>query len=86
MPPAESSSSWATAGWDSTRRAFRMNGWACASRSWNGSRVRAATPRCSPGPGEGTLVTLRWPDERSTTAPEFADFEPAIDGDASELT
>ncbi len=37
-------------------------------------------------PGEGTLVTLRWPDERSTTAPEFADFEPAIDGDASELT
>jgi signal transduction histidine kinase len=37
-------------------------------------------------PGHGTVVTLRWPDERSTTAPEFADFEPAIDGDPNELT
>ena len=47
---------------------------ACGSRSSSACRARAVTPRSSRRPGEGTTVTLRWPDDRSTGVPSFEQF------------
>ena len=46
-----------------SRRSCRTSGSACGCRSSNGCRAWAAWPRVDTAPGEGTLVTLRWPDD-----------------------